>query len=217
MKTDSNLRHDIEEELEWDARVDARDIGVAVKDGIVTLSGHVSSYAERWAAQDAAQSVGGVKALANEIDVKLLTGGECSDTEVAEAALTALGLNSSVPGADIKLTVHDGWLTLTGEVGFWYQRQAAETTVRNILGVKGIANEITVKAPVSTSDVKTRIEQAFRRHAQIDADRIRVQVTGGTVTLEGEVESWQERDQVETAVWAAPGVTSVQDRLVVRP
>jgi osmotically-inducible protein OsmY len=113
--------------------------------------------------------------------------------------------------------VREGWVTLSGQVALWYQKQAAESTVRNIQGVKGIANEIGVKAPVSTSDVKTRIEEAFRRHAQIDADKIRVQVASGTVTLEGEVESWRERDDAETAVWAAPGVTSVQDRLVVRP
>jgi len=217
MKTDSNLRHDIEEELEWDARVDARDIGVAVKEGIVTLSGHASSYAERWAAQDAARSVDGVKALANEIEVRLPTGGRRSDTEIAESAMTALRLNISVPIADVKVMVREGWVTLSGQVAFWYQKQAAETTVRNIQGVKGIANEIGVKAPVSTSDIKTRIEEAFRRHAQIDADKIRVQVASGTVTLEGEVESWRERDEAETAVWAAPGVTSVQDRLVVRP
>jgi osmotically-inducible protein OsmY len=217
MKSDHNLRQDIEQELEEDPRVDAREIGVAVKEGIVTLSGHVSSYAERWAAQDAARSIDGVKALANEIEVKLPQGGERSDTEIAQSAMTALRLNISVPADDIKLTVHDGWITLTGQAAFWYQKQTAETTVRNLQGVKGIANEIKVKAQVSKPDIKTRIEQAFRRHAQIDADRIRVKVTDGTVTLEGEVESWRERDEAETAVWAAPGVTSVQDRLVVRP
>jgi osmotically-inducible protein OsmY len=217
MKTGTDLRHDVEQELDWDPRLDGPDIGVAVNQGIVTLLGQVRSYAERWAAQDAAQSVGGVKALANEIEVKLPTEGERSDTEIAEAALTALRLNMSVPVVDIKLAVHDGWLTLTGQVAFWYQKQAAETTVRNVQGVKGIANEITVKALVSTSDIKSRIEEAFRRHAQIDADKIRLQVAGGTVTLEGEVESWWERDHAESAVWAAPGVTSVQDRLIVRP
>lgn len=217
MKSDHNLRHDIEQELEEDPRVDAREIGVAVKEGIVTLSGHVDSYAQRWAAQDAAQSIEGVRALANEIAVRLPSTSERSDTEIAESAMTALRLNISVPVADIKLTVHDGWVTLTGQVAFWYQKQLTDTAVRHILGVKGIANEITVKAQVSKPDIKTRIEQAFRRHAQIDADRIRVKVAEGTVTLEGEVESWRERDEAETAVWAAPGVTSVQDRLVVRP
>ena len=187
MKTDTDLRRDVEQELDWDPRFDARDIGVAVKDGIVTLSGHLHSYLERWAAQDTAQSVGGVKALANEIEVKLPTGSERNDTEIAEAALTALRLNTSAPVVNISLAVHDGWLTLSGEVAFWNQKQAAETSVRNIQGVKDIANEITVKAPASTSDVKLPIEQSFRPHAQIDADKIRVQVAGGPVTLEGEV------------------------------
>jgi len=156
-------------------------------------------------------------AVANEIDVKLPSAFARSDTEIAEAALTALRLNVSVPVSDIKLTVREGWVSLTGQVAFWFQKQAAETTVRNIPGVKGIANAVTVKAPVSLADLKTRIEAAFRRHALIDAEKIRVQVAGGTVTLEGEVESWPERYQAESAVWAAPGVTSVQDRIIVRP
>jgi osmotically-inducible protein OsmY len=216
MKTDLNLRQDVEQELEWDPRLDAREVGVAVKNGVVTLSGHVRSYAERWAAQDAAQSVGGVKAIANEIEIRLPAGSARSDTEVAESALTALRLNSSVPDT-VKLTVHDGWLTLTGQVAYWYQKQAAENTVRHIQGVKGLANDLSVKMAPSTSDVKTRIEQALRRHAEIDSDKIRVRVAEGTVTLEGEVDSWRERSEAETAVWSAPGVTSVQDHLIIRP
>jgi osmotically-inducible protein OsmY len=216
MKSDHDLREDIEQELEEDPRVDAREIGVAAKEGIVTLSGHVGSYAERWAAQDAVRSIDGVRALANEIEVKLPLGGERSDTEIAESAMTALRLNISVPTADIKLMVREGWITLTGQVAFWYQKQVTETTLRHLQGVKGISNEIKVKQQVSKPDIKTRIEQAFRRHAQIDADKIRVQVSDGTVTLEGEVESWRERDDAENAVWAAPGVLGVKDWLVVR-
>ena len=217
MKSDGELRRDIEQELDWDPRFDARDVGVAVKEGIVTLSGHVGSYAERWAAQDAAQTVGGVRAVANEIQVKLRAESECSDTEIAEAALAALRLNMSVPVADLQLVVHDGWVTVSGQVAFWYQWQAAESTIRHIRGVRGIANDINVKAPVTTDDVKTRIENAFRRHAQLDAEKIRVQVSGGTVTLEGEVQCWLDREEAESAVWAAPGVTSVRDHLIVRP
>ena len=186
MKTDTELRGDVERELDLDPRLDARDIGVAVKDDIVTLTGHVHSYIERWAAQDAAQSVGGVKVLANEIEVKLPSDSERSDTEIAEAALTALQHDTSVPMMDISLTVHDGWLALNGEVEFWHQKQAAEKAVRNILGVKAIANGITVNAPVSTSNAKSLSEQPFLPHVQIDADKIRVQVAGGPVTLEGE-------------------------------
>lgn len=217
MKTDANIRRDVELELEWDPRFDARDIGVAVKEGIVTLSGEVHSFSERWAAQEATQSIGGVRAVANEIEVNLPADAERSDTETAKAALTALQLNASVPVNKIKLVVQNGWVTLNGEVAFWFQKQAAESAVRHIHGVRGITNEIALKAPVSTLDVKARIEQAFRRHAQLDAAKIRVQVNGGTVTLDGEVQSWPERNEAETAVWAAPGVTSVQDRLIIRP
>jgi osmotically-inducible protein OsmY len=123
----------------------------------------------------------------------------------------------SVPANDIKLVVHDGWVTLSGQVGFWYQKQAAETAIRHIDGIRGIANDIAIKSPVSTIDVKSRIEKAFRRHAQLDADKIRVDISGGAITLEGEVQSWLEREEAESAVWAAPGVTSVKDHLVVRP
>ena len=217
MKTDANLRGDVEKELEWDPRFDARDVGVAVKGGVVTLSGQVRTFAERWAAQNAAQSVGGVKAIANEIEVQLLASGQRSDTDIATAALNALRLNVSVPIADIKLTVNDGWVALTGKVAFWYQKQEAENTVRNLQGVRGISNDIGIKPTVSTLDIKTRIEDAFRRHAHLDADKIRVKVAEGTVTLEGEVQSWRERNDAEFAVWAAPGVMSVQDKLTIQP
>jgi osmotically-inducible protein OsmY len=216
MKMDTDLRGDVEKELEWDPRFDARDIGVAVKAGVVTLSGEVRSYAERWAAQDAAQLVSGVKAIANEIEVKLLASNHRSDTELATAALSALRSHVAIPMADIKLTVNKGWITLTGHVPFWYQKQEAENTVRNLQGVTGIANDLAVKPAVSTMDVKTHIEDAFRRHAQIDADNIRVQIAGSTVTLEGQVDSWQERNNARSAVWAAPGVTSVKDNLTIR-
>jgi len=156
-------------------------------------------------------------AIANEVEVKLPAGGERSDTETAKAALTALQLNASVPANTIHLVVQDGWVTLKGEVAFWFQKQAAESTVRHVHGVIGITDNIALKAPTSTTDVKARIEQAFRRHAQLDADKIHVYVSGGTVTLEGEVQSWPERTEAEIAAWAAPGVTSIQDRLTVRP
>ena len=216
MKLDADLRGDVEKELEWDPRFDARDIGIAVKAGVVTLSGEVRSYAERWAAQDAAQLVSGVKAIANEIAVKLLASNNRSDTELASAALTALRSHVAIPMADIKLTVNKGCITLTGHVPFWYQKQETENTLRNLQGVIGITNELAVKPAVSTVDIKTRIEDAFRLHAQIDAGKIRVQVAGSTVTIEGEVDSWQERNEARSAVWAAPGVTSVNDNLTIQ-
>jgi osmotically-inducible protein OsmY len=199
MKTDAELRSNVEKELEWDPRIDARDIGVAVKGGVVTLSGEVRSYVERWAAQDAAEVVGGVKAIANEIEVALAGSSHRSDTELAAAALTALNSHVAIPMADIKLAVNNGWITL-----------------RNLWGVTGISNDIEIKTTVSAADAKTRIEDAFRRHAKIEADKIRVHVVGGTVTLEGEVGTWQERGDAEFAVWAAPGVTNVKDNLTVR-
>jgi osmotically-inducible protein OsmY len=216
MKTDTQLRSDVEMELEWDPRFDARDIGVAVKGGVVTLSGEVRSYAERWAAQNAVQSVAGIKAVANEIEVVLVDSNHRSDADLAAAALNALDSHVAIPMADIKLTVSKGWITLSGHVPFWYQKQEAESTLRNLRGVTGIANDIVIKPAVSAVDVKTRIEDAFRRHAKLDADKIRVQVIGGTVTLEGEVKSWQERNDAEFAVWAAPGVTTVKDKLAIR-
>jgi osmotically-inducible protein OsmY len=219
MKTDANLRSDVEEELEWDPRFDSRDIGVAVKGGVVTLSGQVRSFAERVAAQEAAQLVGGVKAIANDIEVQLVASNHRSDTDIATAALNALRLNGSVTIEDIKLTVQAGWVTLTGQVPFWYQKQEAATTLRTLQGIKGISNEliIKIKPTVSTVDIKSRIEGAFRRHAQLDADKIRVKVADGNVTLEGEVQSWRERNDAEFAVWAAPGVKTVQDKLIVQP
>lgn len=216
MKTDANLRTDVEKELEWDPRFDARDVGVAVKGGVVTLSGHVRSFAERWAAQDAAQLVGGVKAIANEIEVKLPASALRSDTELAQAALDALALNSSVPADDIKVTVQAGWVTVGGQVSFWYQKQAVETTLRQLRGVIGFSNNIQLKPKATALDVKGRIEETFRRHAQLDADKIRVKVADGTVTLEGEVQSWRERNEAEIAAWAAPGVESIQDKLTIR-
>ncbi|MGA2861984.1 MAG: BON domain-containing protein [Steroidobacteraceae bacterium] len=216
MKTDTQLRHDVEAQLDWDPRFDSQGIGVAVKNGVVALSGHVNSYADRWAAQDATQSVAGVKAIANELAVNLSSDATRSDPEIAEAALHALNANVSVPGTGIKVVVHDGWVTLSGEVSFWFQRDAAERAITHLRGVKGLANDITIKPQASVTNIKAKIEDAFRRHASLDAQKIRVQTAGGTVTLEGEVNSWQERQHAEAAAWAAPGVSMVMDHLSVR-
>ncbi|MFI4868251.1 MAG: BON domain-containing protein [Steroidobacterales bacterium] len=216
MKTDIQLRHDVEAQLDWDPRFDSTGIGVAVKNGVIALSGHVGSYADRWAAQDAAQSVAGVKAIANELVVSLGSDAQRSDPEVAEAVLHALNANVSIPATAIKVVVHDGWVTLSGQVNFWYQREAAERTVTHLRGVKGLANDITIKPQASVADIKAKIEDAFRRHASLDANKIRVQTAEGTVTLEGEVNSWEERQHAEAAAWAAPGVSVVKDHLSVR-
>jgi len=189
MKTDLQLRHDVEAQLDWDPRFDSTGIGVAVKNGVIALSGHVASYADRWAAQDAAQSVAGVKAIANELVVTLGSDAQRSDPDLAEAVLQALEANVSIPSAGIKVVVHDGWVTLSGQVSFWYQREAAERTVTHLRGVKGLANDITIKPQASVADIKAKIEDAFRRHASVDAKNIRVLTADGTVTLEGEVSS----------------------------
>lgn len=216
MKTDTQLRHDVEAQLDWDPRFDSQGIGVAVKNGVVALSGHVNSYADRWAAQDATQSVAGVKAIANELAINLSSDATRSDPEIAEAALHALNANVSVPGSGIKVVVHDGWVTLSGEVSLWFQRDAAERAITHLRGVKGLANDITIKSQASVTNIKAKIEDAFRRHASLDAQKIRVETAGGTVTLEGEVNSWQERQHAEAAAWAAPGVSMVMDHLSVR-
>ena len=217
MKEDSQLRRDVEAELEWDPRIDAREIGVAAKHGVVTLTGHVASYASRWAAESAVGKVAGVKAIANEIEVRLGQEGERSDTELAGAALDALRGNVSVPMHDLKVVVRDGWLTLEGTVDAGYQREIAENCVSYLRGVRGVSNLLAVKQFTTVPDVQTKIEAAFRRHAQIDAQRIYVATVNGTVTLSGEVPTWQERREAESAAWAAPGVIRVENAIAVRP
>ena len=220
MKTDRQIRDEVEAELDWDPSFDSRQVGVAVKDGIVTLSGHVNAFPDRWAAQKAAQSVADVKAIANEIQVMLPFDVKRSDTEIAEAALNAIKSNESIPAAHLKLTVREGWLTVEGHVNWRYQSNAVDTAVRAVYGVKGVDNLIAIKplaANVSASSVKTKIESAFQRHAHRDAKKIRVTVDDGVVTLEGEVPNWQEREDAQSAAWAAPGISRVDDRLVVKP
>jgi osmotically-inducible protein OsmY len=216
MKTDTRLRHDVEAQLDWDPRFDSQGIGVAVKDGVVALSGHVASYADRWAAQDAAQSVAGVKAIANELAVDLAWDAQRTDPQIAEAALKALNTDVFIPATGVKVVVHDGWVTLSGQVDFWFQREAAERAITHLRGVKGLENDIIIKPRATAADVKAKIEDAFRRHASLDAQNIRVQTTDGTVTLEGEVNSWHERQHAEAAAWAAPGVSIVKDHLSIR-
>jgi len=217
MSTDTQLRNDIEAEFDYDPRFDSRQIGVAVKNGIVSLTGYVGSYAERRAAEEAAQSVAGVKALANDIAIELPSSLKRTDAEIAEIAVAALKSNVSVPANDIRLIVHEGWLTLEGQVRMWYQKNAAEFAVAGLHGVKGIRNNITIRSQASVANVQTQIENAFRRRAQLDAKNIRVKTTDGTVTLDGEVPTWQERQQAENAAWLAAGVSKVVDNLSVRP
>lgn len=216
MISDTQVRGNVEAELDWDARVDSRQIGVAVKDGIVTLTGHVSTYAQRRAAEQAAQAVEGVKAIANEITIDLPFDAKRTDAEIARAALDALAVNVSVPSDTVKISVHDGWITLEGQVPTWYQKNTAEEALIHMRGVKGISNNVAVRSQISVRDVQRKITAALHRRAQLDAKKISVTASDGTVTLEGEVESWNERSEAEFAAWQAPGVSKVVDNLVVR-
>jgi osmotically-inducible protein OsmY len=217
MKTDMRLRQDVEAELDWCANVDARQIGVSVKDGIVTLSGQVGSYIERRSAQEAVQSIAGVRALANDLVVDMPFNSKRTDADIAAAALQALKANVCVPAERLKVVVHDGWIELQGDVNTWHQRSAAETAVSALHGVHGVTNTVHIQPQISPLDIESKIEEAFRRQAQLDAKKITIKAVDGTVTLEGVVHSWQERQRAETAAWQAPGVVHVVDHLAVQP
>jgi len=215
MKNDAQLQRDVMAELKWDNSIDASRIGVEVSDCVVTLSGHVDNYSQKWNAERAAQKVSGVKALAVEIDVNLPGSSKKSDTDIARTAENVLEWTSNFPRNHIKVMVENGWITLTGEIDYEYQRELAVSAVRNLMGVTGVSNQITVKPTLLVTSVKSDIEAALKRRALTDSGEILVTVHGGTVTLTGVVHSWSERDMVIDSVWNSAGVSDVNDNISI--
>lgn len=217
MKSDSDIKRDVEAELKWDPDVDATDIAVAVKDRVVTLTGFVRSYNQKWDAERDAKRVSGVIAVANDIEVRIPSADARPDPEIARDAAAALKAELPLSYERIKAVVKDGWLTLEGKVEWNYQRLRAEDAVRHVKGVKGVGNLIHVEPQVRPVEIKARIEEAFRRSAEVDANRIVVEAKGSEVILKGHVRSWAELQEAERVAWLGPGVANVDNRLVVSP
>jgi osmotically-inducible protein OsmY len=215
MRSDSDIKRDVEDELRWDPDLDATNIAVAVSNGVVALSGFVTSYSQKTEAEAAAKRVAGVIGIANDIEVRLPAVDERPDPDIVRDAITALKSELPLSWDRIKVIARNGWVELEGDVEWNYQRERAEKAVRRVRGIKGVINSIHLKPKVAPSEIKRKIEDALRRRALIDASRITVETNGGEVTLRGVVDTWAEREEAERAAWSAPGVTKVDNRIIV--
>jgi osmotically-inducible protein OsmY len=217
MKSDRDIERDVREELQWDPDLDATDIAVSVRDGVVTLTGFVKSYTDKYEAEAAAKRVAGVSAVANDLEVRMPSVDERPDPEIARDAVSAIKSQLPISSERIKVVVKNGWVTLEGQVEWQYQKNTAENAVRRIKGVKGVSNLIVLKPSAEPTEIKSKIMEAFKRNAELDANRIQVEANGSEVILKGTVRSWVEREEAERVAWSAPGVTRVEDRIVVVP
>jgi osmotically-inducible protein OsmY len=216
MKTNAELYQDIIDKLEFEPSLDASGIAVRIENDIVTLSGTVGNFWEKHAAERAVKNVSGVKGVANDLQVKLRSYWEKSDTDIAQAAVNALKWNVVVPKDRVQVSVENGAVTLSGSVNWNFQRDAAEKAVRGLLGVKSLNNRITLQGDVEPKDVKDRICREFHRHAQLDADKVKVEVAGGKITLKGDVRTWAEIDEAKHTAWSVPGVSAVDSQLLIK-
>ncbi|MGZ5198183.1 MAG: BON domain-containing protein [Telluria sp.] len=217
MKTDDQIKRDVEDELRWDPDIDAKDIAVSAKNGVVTLAGFIPSYLQKFEAEKDVKRVQGVVGVANDLEVRLPSIDQRPDPDIARDAVEALKMQLPYSYQNFKVLVRDGWITLEGEAEWNYQKERAEMSVRGVKGSKGVINSIIVKPKVAAQEIKRKIEAAFMRSAEVDAKQIQVEASDGEVVLKGTVHSWFEREQAERAAWQAPGVKRVEDRLIIQP
>ena len=217
MKSDSEIERDVRDELRWDPDLNADDIALSVKNGVVTLAGFTPSYSDKFEAEAAAKRVAGVLAVANDIEVRLPAIDQRPDPDIARDAVAALKAQLPISHDRIKVIVKNGWVYLEGAAEWQYQKSTAEIAVRKVKGVKGVTNSIALKPQVKPSDIQRKIQEAFKRSAEVDANRISVEANGSEVVLKGTVRSWIEREEAERVAWSAPGITKVEDRIVVSP